>query len=245
MEELMIEAINLIKDSKNIVVFTGAGISVSSGIPCFTGEDGLWSKYNPIFLEIDYYMSETKKAWPAVKAIFYDKFMKAKPNKAHNILADWEKREMIKGVITQNIDSLHQLAGSKNVVEFHGSSRTFVCLSCRTVYNLQEVELSEEVPRCKKCMDILKPNFVFYGDSIPEKAYDDSMKLAKKSDLFIIIGTAGEVRPANVIPTIAKHTAGAKIIEINIEKSTYTDSITDLFLKGDATEILEEINNKL
>ncbi|MHA1719979.1 MAG: Sir2 family NAD-dependent protein deacetylase, partial [Promethearchaeota archaeon] len=131
------QASKWILSSKHTVVFTGAGVSVESGIPPFRGENGLWNKYNPIFLEMGYFKANPKESWELIKEIFYDFFGKAKPNKAHQILAEWEKQNLIQTIITQNIDNLHQEAGSKNILEFHGTAQTLSCISCHKQYKSQ------------------------------------------------------------------------------------------------------------
>lgn len=231
------EAAQLILNSKRTTAFTGAGISVESGIPPFRGDGGLWSQYDPIILDLSYYLSNHKKSWPIIKKLFFDFFGNAKPNKAHNILATWEDSGFIEDIITQNIDNLHQKAGSKKVYEFHGTSESFVCTKCSKKYKVTELELSEESPLCPKdnCKGLLKPNFIFFGEGIPTFAYEKSLFAAQNSDLFIVVGTTGEIMPASQIPIIAKQN-GCKIIEINTMPSNYTKSITDIFLQDRATK---------
>ena len=131
MENKLELAAKTIKQSKHAVVFTGAGISVESGIPPFRGENGLWNKYDPIVLDLDYFHRNTEHAWTVIRELFYDFFGRAKANAAHKVIARWEEIGLIKSVITQNIDNLHQLAGSKCVYEFHGTASTMVCLKCK------------------------------------------------------------------------------------------------------------------
>ena len=240
------KAAKLILSSKSITAFSGAGISVESGIPPFRGEGGLWSKYDPIILDLDYYLDKTDLSWPIIKELFYDFFGNAKPNTAHKTLANWEKAGLIKEIITQNIDSLHQLAGSNNVHEFHGTAASFICTKCNRVYNTQVITISDKAPRCQNsnCKSILKPNFIFFGEGIPPKAYKASLDAANKSDLFIVIGTTGEIMPASQIPILAKRN-GAKIIEINTNSSSYTNTITDIFLRGKATAVFKELNEAI
>jgi NAD-dependent deacetylase len=243
---MITKAAHLITTSKRISVFTGAGISVESGIPPFRGEGGLWSQYNPIILDLDYYLNHTDQSWPIIKKLFFDFFGQAKPNQAHQILASWENQEIIHEVITQNIDNLHQDAGSKIVHEFHGTASSFMCTKCGNIYNRSTIELNNEPPHCKSinCRGLLKPNFIFFGEGIPAKAYEASMIASKKSDLFIVIGTTGEIMPASQIPILAKNN-GAKIIEINTSPSSYTNSITDIFLQDKASIALNQLNEQL
>jgi len=228
-----------ISEANHTVAFTGAGISVESGIPPFRGENGLWSKYNPIFLDTQYFLSYPKKSWALIKEIFYDFFGQAKPNKAHYALAEIQKLGYLKSIITQNIDNLHQLAGSKNVIEFHGTSRTLTCIKCHTQFD--DKTLIEMIPpRCPECEGLLKPDFVFFGEPIPTEAHNNSIMEASLADVFILIGTTGEIMPASAIPFIAAKN-NAKFIEINIEKSNYSDTIVDIFLKGKASVVLGKI----
>ncbi|MBA7675315.1 NAD-dependent protein deacetylase [subsurface metagenome] len=232
-----------ISKSRYSVVFTGAGISVESGIPPFRGENGLWSKYNPIFLDTNYFLAHPKKSWCLIKEIFYDFFGQATPNDGHYALAEMEKKGYIKSIITQNIDNLHQKAGSTNVIEFHGTSRRLTCLDCNNNYNSTEF-IKESPPYCPRCNGLLKPDFVFFGEPIPQDTYNKSINETSLADLFILIGTTGEIMPASTIPFIAKEN-GAKFIEININKSKYTNSIVDIFLKGKASYVLKKLNNLL
>lgn len=227
------EAAILIKHAGSAVAFTGAGVSVESGIPTFRGKDGLWSRYDPQILDIDYFLTYPEESWQKIKEIFYDYMgTHAQPNRAHRFLADLEKKGILKGVITQNIDNLHQEAGSKNVVEFHGTAKTLVCMQCYEAYDFTVIDLSTLPPVCPKCQGVLKPDFVFFKEPIPEKAYEASIELTQNADLYLIIGTTGEIMPASQIPYLAKQ---AKVIEINIEPSNYTHTLTDLFLQDKAT----------
>ncbi|OQY05413.1 MAG: RNA polymerase subunit sigma [Bacteroidetes bacterium 4572_117] len=240
MERKIKEATELIKNSKHAVAFTGAGISVESGIPPFRGNDGLWNKYDPIVLDINYFHTNTNEAWEVIRELFYDFFGKAKPNPAHVALADLEKKGLLKAIITQNIDNLHQAAGSKLVYEFHGTASTMVCTKCKKKHNSSGIDLKILPPTCNECTGLLKPDFIFFGEGIPEQANKLSFKAAEQSDVFIVIGTTGEVMPASMLPSVAEK-SGAKIIEINTEPSNFTHQITDIFLEGKAGEILPRI----
>ncbi len=235
-------AVKWISEAKHVVIFSGAGISVESGIPPFRGENGLWNKYNPIFLDTSYFRAHPKKSWILIKEIFYDFFGKAEPNDAHLIIAELEKRRLIKAIITQNIDNLHQKAGSKKVIEFHGTSRTLTCMDCKKNVN-SDLFLDELPPSCPECGGLLKPDFVF-GEPIPQEAHDNSIANAISADLFILVGTTGEIMPASAIPYLA-YQKGAKIIEINIKPSKYTNKIVDIFLRGKATEVFLKLQQLL
>lgn len=232
-----------ILDSKYTVIFSGAGVSVESGIPPFRGENGLWSKYDPIFLETSYFKKYPKKSWDLIKEIFYDFFGRANPNEAHYIIAELEKKGLIDAIITQNIDNLHQKAGSKNVVEFHGTSKTLTCLNCIQKFNSEKF-LNKLPPHCPKCDGLLKPDFVFFSEPIPVKAQTLSNRYASMAELFILVGTTGEIMPASLIPYLARE-LGARIIEINIEPTKYTQTIVDILLKGKATKVFMNLKKYL
>ncbi len=238
------KAAKLIKSAKRCVAFTGAGISVESGISPFRGKNGLWNKYDPQVFDIDYFYDNTQHSWQVLRDIFYELFGKVKPNAAHYALAELEANKMLSAVITQNVDHLHYDAGSKTVHEFHGSLKTVVCLKCRAKYKVSQIDLNILPPLCKKCEGILKPDVIFFGEAIPEPAQTNSFNETKKADCFILIGTTGMVAPANLIPSAAKSN-GAKIIEINPVKSEYTDSVTDVFIEDKAVSAMEKLMEEI
>lgn len=233
-------AIELIRSSSHTTAFTGAGVSVESGIPPFRGPEGLWSKIDPVFLDTRFFREHPGRSWRLIKEIFYDFFGEAEPNGAHRALAALEDMHLLDAIITQNIDSLHQQAGSREVIEFHGTSRTLACTGCGRSFEASEDLLQDLPPRCAGCSGILKPDFVFFGEPIPEPARSRSFEEARIADVFILIGTTGEIQPASMIPVVADEN-GAGIIEINVAESRFTGSITDVFLKGRATEVMEAL----
>jgi NAD-dependent deacetylase len=239
------KAAELIKKSKHAIAFTGAGISVESGIPPFRGEGGIWGKYNPEILDINYFRSNLEKSWSKIREIFYEYIQNTQANPAHLFLAELEKKSILKAVITQNIDGLHQKAGSKNVLEFHGTAREMVCMTCGKKIQSKFVNMEKLPPKCSFCSTgVLKPDFIFFGEGIPPEAYQKSFEHANLADLVIVIGASGEVVPAALIPEVAKK-HGAKIIEINLQASKFTDTISDIFLAGKASEILRKIVEKI
>ncbi len=238
------EVVRLIRTAKYAVAFTGAGISVASGIPPFRGENGLWNTTDPIFLEIEFFNKKPLQSWQKIKEIFYDKLGNAEPNIAHTVLAKMEKRSFIESVTTQNIDHLHQKAGSKTVYELHGTYKQLICTKCQSEYDMSFANLDYLPPTCFVCKGILKPNIVFFNEPIPKLAKEHAFEEAKKADVFIIIGTNAEVLPAANIPIVAKET-GAKIIEINIQPSHFTNTITDIFIEMEASEAMKKIGELL
>ncbi len=237
------KATELISNSNKIISFTGAGISVESGIPTFRGKNGLWSRFDPSFLELSFFYSNPEKSWKLIKDIFYEYFGKAEPNDAHYFLARLEEKGKLIGVITQNIDNLHQEAGSKNVIEYHGNSKYLVCINCGERYRFTQERIEIIPPLCDKCKGVLKPDFIFFGESIPLKAVSETERLLDEGDLLIVIGTTGEVYPAGLIPVEAKN-KGMPVIEINPEASSITP-YADVFLKMKATEAAKVLCKEL
>ncbi|MBN2523013.1 MAG: NAD-dependent deacylase [Bacteroidales bacterium] len=238
------KAAEIIRNAKYAVAFTGAGISVDSGIPAFRDENGIWNSHHPIYLEIDFFKKKPLQSWLKIKEIFYDNIDEAEPNIAHKVLAKMEKRSFIESIITQNIDNLHQKAGSKYVYELHGNYKRLICMECSSEYDISFANLDFLPPTCYVCKGILKPNIVFFNEPIPQFAKTRSFAEAKKADVMLIIGTNAEVLPAADLPVIAKE-HGAKIIEINIKESHLTESTSDVFLKGKATDVLKIIGKYL
>lgn len=234
-KDLLVRAAKLIIDNQPVIALTGAGISVESGIPDFRGKNGLWSRYDPaLYATIDAFLSDPDRVWHMLRDMD-ELISRAEPNSAHIGLSNLEDMGLLQYIITQNVDNLHQDAGSKNVVEFHGNSSTLSCLFCKNSYSKEE-KRSEFPPKCD-CGKTLKPDVIFFGEGIPGNALDLSYSLALSAGAVLVIGTSAEVMPANSIPvTAAGH--NAKIIEINKEKTHLTDNLTDLFLEGEAGEII-------
>lgn len=239
--DLYKEIAELIKTSNYVVAFTGAGISVESGIPPFRGPDGLWSKYDPEeFAHIKSFLKNPFKVWGMLRDMFY-LIYDSKPNLAHKVLAELEKLGYLKSIITQNIDGLHQLAGNKKVIEYHGNCRKLICINCKNSYPLEKQKIQElPYPICNNCQAPLKPDVIFFGEPIPLDIIKQAEEEALKCSLMLIIGTSGMVYPAANLPYIAKSNE-AIIIEINLEQTSYTYSISDYFLKGKAEEMLFKI----
>lgn len=238
------KAVEYIQAAKRISAFTGAGISVESGIPPFRGENGIWNKYDPRIFDIDFFVQNPKKTWEYIVEIFVSPFKNVKPNDAHFALAKLEENGLLSTVITQNIDNLHQEAGSETVYEFHGNSKNLLCLQCSEISYFTDVDFSYLPPKCKYCKGILKPNFIFFGEGIPQDALQNSMAETIASDVFLVIGTTGEVMPACMIPRLAKEN-GAKIIEVNTAKTSFTNPVSDVFLRGKATEVMNDLMKRL
>lgn len=233
----------MITNANYLVAFTGAGISAESGIPTYRGDDGVWNKYDPNkYANIDSFLRDPQYYWSFFKEVRYPVLKKAKPNKAHTVLAKLEENRKLKVVITQNIDGLHQLAGSKRVLELHGNTRSISCLECKKSYTLNEIfrQLKTELPpKCLKCKGTLKPDVVFFGESLPLTTLEEAIKVTNECDLFLAIGSSLVVQPAASLPMIAKE-KGAKLIIIN-KDHTPLDSIADIVFYSSASKILDKI----
>jgi len=245
LESILKEAATKIEAARYVTAFTGAGISVESGIPPFRGEGGIWNRYDPSILDLDVFMRHPERSWPVIKEMFTlflgtgDRTPVA-PNIAHRILAQWEAAGRVKTLITQNIDGLHAAAGSRSLVEFHGHCRSLACLTCGRKLPLNAETTAAEIPHCP-CGGLLKPDFVFFGEGIPPEALADSDEAARRTDCMILVGTSGVVYPAAALPLLAKRN-GAFVIEINPGPTEYTDRIVDAFLPMKASEAFERLD---
>jgi len=233
--ELISRTARLIREAGHCLAFTGAGISVESGIPPFRGNGGIWEKYDPLILDINYFMNFPDQGWKFLQEVLYRNLIPAVPNPGHEILARLEQSGFLRQVITQNIDGLHQKAGSRNVIEYHGSMHRLICTGCGGRIDFSGDPSAEKTPRCDKCAAFLRPDFVFFGEFIPAEVQVRVDSELRETDLLLVIGTSGEVWPAAQIPIEAKKN-GAVIVEINPSVSSYTKSITDIFIKLPVSE---------
>ncbi|NLJ47543.1 MAG: NAD-dependent protein deacylase [Treponema sp.] len=236
----VLQAARELAGSKSLIAFTGAGISVESGIPPFRGEGGIWTRYDPETLELGRFLRDPAAAWPAIREIFYEYTSKAEPNDAHRVLARWEAEGRLAFLITQNIDGLHEAAGSRALAEFHGSCRHLVCLACGARVEAEPALLADLPPRCR-CGGIYKPGFVFFGEGIPREAYEASFAAAEAADACLVIGSTGEVYPAAEIPRIVKRRGGL-VVEIDPEPTGFTESVTDIFIRAGASEAMRKLD---
>jgi len=231
-------AVEALLDASYVLALTGAGISTESGIPAFRGSQGLWERYDPEeYAHISAFLENPKKVWGMLKEL-YGIMKGAQPNPAHKALALLEEHGLLKGVITQNVDGLHQRAGSKRVIEFHGNGETLICLSCGRVFHAEEV-LQDLPPTCP-CGGLLKPQVVFFGEPIPPQALDEAFQEADRCDLMLVVGTSAQVYPAAQLPyKVAER--GGRIVEINLEETPLTRELSTIFLKGSASQILPRL----
>ncbi len=225
------------------VALTGAGISVESGIPDFRSPGGLWERFDPMeYAHISAFRRNPAKVWELLKEMDAT-IVRARPNPAHLALAELEAKGYLAGVITQNVDNLHQAAGSKKVVEYHGNALRFVCDTCRGHYTRESLDFSQTPLYCF-CGGLVRPDVVFFGEAIPGAAQEEAARLAQTCDLMLIVGTSGEVAPANFLPQIAKE-RGAVIAENNLGPSLLTRTLTDYFLAGPAGRMLPLVLKEL
>jgi NAD-dependent deacetylase len=245
-EELIKKAAKILAESSYAIVFTGAGVSTESGIPDFRGPQGLWKRVNPEKFTIEYFISNPDEVW----GLFVDYFLihrDVKPNPAHYSIAELEELGVVKAVITQNVDGLHQKAGSKKVIELHGNLRYAVCMSCGHKIALEDAveqfKRSRSAPRCPKCGGLLKPDVVFFGEPLPYGALKAAFEEAERADAVMVVGSSLVVTPAAYVPLRAKE-GGAKLIIVNLER-TSMDNLADVIIRGKAGEILPKIVTRL
>lgn len=219
------EFIGFLKDSKHAIVLTGAGVSTDSGIPDFRGQNGLYSKYNAdkVF-DINYFLKDPTYFYNFAKEEIL-KMAIAEPSITHYMLAKLEKEGLIKAIITQNIDLLHQKAGSRNVIELHGNISKAHCIKCNKEYDFIEILKSpQNIFKCITCGGLIKPDIVFFGESLPENELKKAFYLANSCDLIIVMGSSLVVQPAASLPVYAVNN-GAKFLIIN-KGTTALDNIS-------------------
>ena len=213
----------------NVVVLTGAGISAASGVPTFRGKDGLWNKFNPEELaNVDAFLKNPELVWEWYQ--WRRNLIKnVKPNLGHYALVDLEGFYNEFTLITQNVDNLHQLAGSRNVIELHGNIMRNKCHSCGRLYE-EEVEFKNgELPTCPHCGGLIRPDVVWFGEMLPADAIQSAQQAAAAAEVFFSIGTSAQVEPAASLPYLAKGN-GAYLVEINPEPTPLTDVADEAFL---------------
>lgn len=236
MENDINKAYELINEASLITVLTGAGISSESGVPTFRGDGGLWNNYRPEELA-------TPKAFfenPEIVWEWYDwrrsVMKKAEPNHGHYALSELERQKEKFTLITQNVDGLHQLAGSENIIEMHGNLWEIRCTKCGNLEKNYQVPLPKLPPECSKCREIMRPNIVWFGEIIPMQKIDRCILAIEESDLFMIIGTSGLVEPAASFGFVAKE-HNKPVVEINLEPTPGT-GLYDISIKAKSGEVL-------
>ncbi len=231
--------------SPSVVAFTGAGISTESGIPDFRSPGGVWSKYRTIYFDEFLRRADARHEYWRQKSEAHRDFATASPNIAHRRLAEWEAAGRLRGVITQNIDGLHQDAGSQNVLELHGTARWIACLDCdwrepadRLVAEFQRTQL---VPACPTCGGLLKHDTISFGQSLPAETLRSSARLSTTCDLFLTLGSSLVVEPAASLPRMAREN-GATLVIVNRDQ-TPLDAIANLVINAPLGSLFEALAN--
>ncbi len=226
--------IDRLRSASKVVVSTGAGVSAESGVPTFRGKDGIWNKMNPEELaSVDGFMSNPELVWD-----WYQHrrtiMTEVKPNTGHYAIVEFEKLFKEFSLVTQNVDGLHDRAGSTEIIELHGNITKNKCFDCSAPYT-DEIDLTGGLPHCQ-CGGMIRPDVVWFGEMLPERAINRAMKAAETAEVFFSVGTSALVQPAASLPFIARQN-GSMVIEINIEPTGLTD-IADIFLQGNSGDIL-------
>ena len=242
--ETLRQAARMILDSRWSFALTGAGISVDSGIPDFRSMGGLWTRFDPMeYATIEAFYRNRAKVWEMIREMSA-LINEARPNPGHIGLADLEKMDLLKAIVTQNVDNLHQEAGSREVIEFHGNGNQLVCTTCSGRFTALEAEqraikTGDWPPDCPSCAEILKPDVVFFGEAIPARALEKAQIHASEADLILVLGSSATVMPAAHLPMITKQ-RGGKIIELN-KAETQLTPMADLTVLGGLSQTVPRL----
>ena len=235
----------LLRTAGSCVALTGAGVSTESGIPDFRSPTGIWAHYDPMaYATIEAFENDPEKVW-SFYALRYRALTEAKPNDAHLALAELERRGIVSTVITQNIDLLHERAGSRDVIEMHGSIRECVCLVCGSRYGLDDVlRMLDDtpVPRCT-CGQIVKPGVVMFGELLEAETIDRAFQLARETKLLLVVGSTLEVQPVAGLPWETV-TAGGQVAIVNLGPTAF-DRRATLRIDAKAGEVLRAVVDEL
>ncbi len=229
---------DLLQRASLVTALTGAGISAESGIPTFRGPEGLWNNFRAEDLATpEAFLRDPELVWR-----WYDWrrgiVAQARPNAAHLGLAALERRQRVT-VVTQNVDGLHGMAGSRELIELHGNIWKVRCTRCALIATNAEVPLTTLPPRCGRCGALVRPHIVWFGEAVDPYDFQRSVEMSRSADVFLVIGTSGLVQPAASLAQVAK-TAGATVVEINPD-STPTTSFADLVFPERATRVFEDL----
>ena len=238
---------DLIRTHQPCVVLTGAGVSTESGVPDFRSPTGIWAEFDPLeYATLGAFRRDPEKIW-RFYAPRFGMLTDAEPNRAHLALAELEHLGFLRAVITQNIDLLHTRAGSRDVVEVHGSISTSSCQGCGASYPLTEVvallERDEVAPRCSACTDVLKPDVVFFDELLPAEAIDRAFELAREARLLVVVGSSLEVHPVAGLPQETLDAGG--VVAVVNRDPTWVDDRATLVLHESAGEVLETVVDEL
>lgn len=234
--------LRILKNAKKVAILTGAGISAESGVPTFRGDDGIWKKFKAEELAtVDAFMGNPKLVWEWY--LWRRQIMsEVGPNPAHKALVDMENLYDDFSLITQNVDGLHRMAGSKNIYEVHGNISLNKCLDCSQPYEGKINLDGGELPYCN-CGGKIRPDVVWFGEMLPADIISGAFTASERAELFFSIGTSAVVHPAASLPMAAKQ-SGAYLVEVNLEPTPLT-GYADFSIHGQAGEIMPEIVEKI
>lgn len=234
-----------LRDAERAVVFTGAGISTESGIPDFRSPGGIWTKFRTVYYDEFMASADARHEYWHQKSQGHRDFADAQPNAGHLAIAKWESEGRVRGVVTQNIDGLHQLAGSMHVLELHGTAREIQCQDCGARYDAEslvaEFLQTDQVPQCQQCeKGRLKHATVSFGQSLPTDVLEQAVQWSQEADLFLAIGSSLVVTPAADLPVIAKR-SGSRLVIVNRDP-TPLDDLADAVIAESIGAALSEID---
>lgn len=244
--ELAARLAQLIREAQPCVVLTGAGVSTESGIPDFRSPTGIWAEFDPLeYASIEAFRRDPAKVW-SFYAPRFAMLTEAEPNDAHRALAALEDGGYVQAIVTQNIDLLHERAGSRDVIEVHGSIRTSSCRGCGASYPLADVVAlleREPTPSCTSCGGVLKPDVVFFGELLPERAIERASELAREARLLLVVGSSLEVYPVAGLP-LETVQAGGRLAILNRDPTPF-DGDAEVVVHAAAGETLRAVAAEL
>jgi NAD-dependent deacetylase len=242
-DRTLIKLVDWLGSARRAVALTGAGISTESGIPDFRSPGGVWTKYRTVYFDEFLASSDARYEYWRQKSQMHREMRDAGPNEGHRVLADWEARGRLRGVATQNIDGLHQLAGSRRVLELHGTARMAACLDCAGRFDIEPLVAQflefDRVPDCATCGGRLKHATISFGQQLPEDVLQEAFNWAAETDLMFAVGSSLVVTPAATIPVLAKQ-AGARLVIINRDP-TPLDDLADIVIRAEIGPTLSRI----
>ena len=233
------ELVGKLKNCSKVVVLTGAGISAESGVPTFRGKEGLWGKFKPEQLaSMDAFMSNPKIVWE-----WYnwrrELIARVKPNAGHTALVNLENMIDEFTLVTQNVDNLHELAGSKSILELHGNIYRNKCMDCSALYEDEGDIDPAQIPTCSLCKGKIRPDIVWFGEMLDPEIINAAFLKAEEAELFFVVGTSALVHPAATLPIVAKQ-HGAILVEINVERTALSD-LVDFHFTGKSGQFLPKL----
>lgn len=237
----------MLRSARFAVALTGAGVSTDSGIPDFRSPGGVWAQSQPVYFEDFLHSEEARREYWRQKAESHAAIAAAQPNIVHRCLAEWERRGWLHGVITQNIDGLHQLAGSRRVLELHGTARRVACLECDWSDDaepwVRQFRKTGRVPACPRCGGLVKHATVSFGQALPADVLEQAVRWARQADLFLALGSSLVVHPAAGLPSIAA-ASGAQLVIINREP-TPVDAEASVVIHAELSVVFRRMADRL